>query len=66
MARIPEDQIEWIKQSVPIERLCRRYNIELKPAGKNLVGHCPFHQDDTPVVYRHPGKKPVALHGRLR
>jgi DNA primase len=42
MARIPEDQIERIKQAVPIERLCQRYNIELKPQGKNLVGHCPL------------------------
>jgi DNA primase len=48
MARIPEDQIERIKQTVPIERLCQRYNIELKAQGKNLVGRCPFHKDGTP------------------
>ena len=56
MARIPEDQIERIKQTVPIERLCRRYNIELKAQGKNLVGTCPFHADDTPSFIVTPEK----------
>jgi DNA primase len=56
MARIPEDQIERIKQTVPIERLCQRYNIELKPQGKNLVGRCPFHKDDTPSFIVTPEK----------
>jgi DNA primase catalytic core len=56
MARIPEDQIERIKQTVPIERLCRHYSIELKPQGKNLVGRCPWHQDDTPSFIVTPEK----------
>jgi hypothetical protein len=58
MARIPEDKIEWIKKNVPIERLCIRYNIELKPQGKNLVGRCPWHQDDTPSFIVTPEKLP--------
>jgi DNA primase catalytic core len=56
MVRIPEEKIEQIKQSIPIERLCSRYNIELKPQGKNLVGHCPFHADDTPSFIVTPEK----------
>jgi DNA primase len=56
MARIPEDQIERIKQTVPIERLCQRYNIELKAQGKNLVGRRPFHKDDTPSFIVTPEK----------
>ena len=56
MARIPEDQIEKIKQTVPIERLCSRYNIDLVAQGKNLVGRCPWHQDDTPSFIVTPEK----------
>ena len=56
MARIPEEQIQQIKQTIPIERLCRHYNIDLKPQGKNLVGHCPWHQDDTPSFIVTPAK----------
>ena len=56
MDRIPEDQIERIKKNVPIEQLCSRYNIELKPQGKNLVGRCAWHQDDTPSFIVTPEK----------
>jgi energy-coupling factor transporter ATP-binding protein EcfA2 len=56
MARIPDEKIKQIKQNVPIERLCSRYNIALKPQGKNLVGRCPWHQDDTPSFIVTPEK----------
>jgi len=48
MPRIPEDELERLKREVPLERLCGRYGIGLKAHGKDLIGHCPFHEDRTP------------------
>jgi DNA primase len=56
MARIPDDELERIKRDVPLAELCARYGIELKPKGKDLVGCCPFHEDDTPSFLVTPSK----------
>ncbi len=42
MARIPEADIERLKQEVSLQRLVESRGIELKRHGKNLVGRCPF------------------------
>jgi len=47
MARIPEAEIERLKNEVSVERLVEASGIELKRAGKDLLGRCPFHEDDT-------------------
>jgi DNA primase catalytic core len=47
MPRLPEDLIEKLKRDVPLSDLCRERGIELSGTGKNLLGKCPFHADDT-------------------
>jgi len=47
MARIAEDELERLKSEVSVERLVESSGIELKKAGKDKVGRCPFHEDET-------------------
>ena len=47
MARIPDTEIERLKSEVSVERLVEASGIELKRAGKDLLGRCPFLEDDT-------------------
>ena len=47
MARIPETEIERIKNEVSVQRLVEASSIELKKSGKDFIGKCPFHEDDT-------------------
>ena len=56
MSRIPDTLIERLKQEVQLTDLCRRYNIELQPQGKNLITHCPFHEDRNPSFVVTPSK----------
>lgn len=56
MARIPEMEIERLKVEVSVERLVEASGIELKRAGKDLLGRCPFHEDDTASLVVTPGK----------
>lgn len=56
MARIPEAEIERLKEAVSVERLVEASGIELKKSGKDLLGRCPFHADDTASLVVTPGK----------
>ena len=56
MARIPEAEIERLKEAVPVERLVEASGIDLKKGGKDLLGRCPFHEDDTASLVVTPGK----------
>lgn len=57
MARIPEDELEQLKREVDLASLVRSKNIELKAHGsKDLIGKCPFHEDDSPSFVVTPGK----------
>jgi len=56
MARIPEAEIERLKEAVPVERLVEASGIELKKGGKDLLGRCPFHEDATASLVVTPGK----------
>ncbi|MCJ7841855.1 DNA primase [Lederbergia sp. NSJ-179] len=47
MARIPEDKIAEIKQSVDIVDIVSEY-VQLKKQGRNFFGLCPFHGENTP------------------
>ncbi len=47
MARIPEAEIERLKEAVPVARLVEASGVELKKGGKDLLGRCPFHEDAT-------------------
>jgi DNA primase catalytic core len=56
MARIPEEQIERLKQEVSIERLAESAGVELKRHGADLLGLCPFHDDKEPSLIITPSK----------
>ena len=57
MARIPDDELDRLKREVKVEDLCRKYGIELKRMGPdNLMGKCPFHEEDTPSFGVTPSK----------
>lgn len=42
MPMIPEDEIERIKKETDLAAVIRSRGVELKPAGHDLVGLCPF------------------------
>ena len=48
MARIPDEQIQRIKQEVSLLRLVESQGYEITKQGKDYVVHCPFHDDKTP------------------
>ena len=58
MARIPESELTRIKESVDLVAVIRARGIELKKHGHgNLIGFCPFHDDqNTPNMIVTPGK----------
>ncbi len=56
MARIPQEQIDWIKQEVSLAGLAERQGIELKRHGADLIGLCPFHDDKNPSLVISPEK----------
>jgi len=56
MARIPDSEIERLKEEVSVERLVESAGIELKKAGKDLAGRCPFHADDTASLVVTPAR----------
>ena len=50
MARLPDELVERLKREIAIERLVESRGIQLKRAGKNLMGLCPFHNDHNPSL----------------
>ena len=56
MLRIPEPEIERLKSEVSVERLVAASGIELKKSGKDWLGRCPFHEDDTARLVVTPAK----------
>jgi DNA primase len=56
MARIPEQEIERLKNEVSVERLVEASGVEFKRGGKDLLGRCPFHEDDTASLVVTPSK----------
>ena len=56
MARIPETELERLKSEVSMERLVEASGIELKRSGKDRLGRCPFHEDETASLVVTPGK----------
>ncbi|MBL8502896.1 MAG: toprim domain-containing protein, partial [Rhodocyclaceae bacterium] len=56
MARIPEAEIERLKSEVSVERLVEDSGIALKKSGKDKLGRCPFHEDDTASLVVTPSK----------
>jgi DNA primase catalytic core len=56
MARIKNDDIERLKDDVPLQRLVESYGVKLKKKGKDLIGLCPFHDDKEPSLVISPDK----------
>src|SRR5262245_63141255 len=56
MARIPNVEVERLKDEVSLQRLVEARGIELRRQGADLIGRCPFHEDRTPSLVVSPGK----------
>ena len=56
MARIPEQELERLKQEVPVDRLAQARGIKLKRHGADLIGLCPFHADTKESLVISPKK----------
>ncbi|HEY3854180.1 MAG TPA: DNA primase [Verrucomicrobiae bacterium] len=55
--RIPEADIERVKRDTDLAALAQSRGIELKKHGRDLIGRCPFHNDQgTPNFIVSPGK----------
>ena len=59
---IPENKIEEILERVDLVGLISRH-VELKKAGREFKGRCPFHQEKTPSFYVVPEKRFYFCHG---
>jgi len=53
---IPEDKIDEVKSRINIVDLVAGY-VNLKQAGRNFIGLCPFHQEKTPSFTVNPEKQ---------
>jgi DNA primase catalytic core len=56
MPRIPENEIERLKDEVSVQRLVEASGVELKKAGKDWIGRCPFHDDREASLVVSPAK----------
>lgn len=56
MARIPDAELERLKSEISVERLIEAAGIALRPAGKDLLGCCPFHEDREASLVVTPAK----------
>jgi DNA primase len=56
LARIPDEEVERLKEEVSLERLVTAAGVELSRHGADLVGLCPFHDDREPSLVVSPKK----------
>jgi DNA primase len=56
MARIPDTEIERLKAEISLVRLVETSGVKLVKRGGDMVGRCPFHDDDTPSLVVTVGK----------
>jgi DNA primase len=56
VARIPETEVQRLKDEVAVQRLIESAGVALKKVGKDLSGHCPFHEDTTSSLVITPAK----------
>lgn len=54
---IEKARIEAVKHGVDLVALIKSRGIELTKKGRNFVGLCPFHEEDTPSFTVNPAKK---------
>ena len=51
MARIPDTEVQRLKDEIAVQRLIEDSGVALKKTGKDLAGRCPFHEDGTIARY---------------
>ena len=56
MARIPDAEVERLKEQVSLAGLAEAAGVTLRKTGADLTGCCPFHEDDTPSLVISPAK----------
>jgi DNA primase len=56
MARIPDADLQRLKDEISVQRLIESAGVELKKLGKDWAGKCPFHADDTASLVITPSK----------
>jgi hypothetical protein len=56
VARIPDAELARIKAEVSVQLLVEGCGVVLRSQGQDLVGCCPFHDDDSPSLVVTPGK----------
>jgi DNA primase len=56
MARIPDADLQRLKDEISVQRLIESAGVELKKLGKDWAGKCPFHADDTASLVITPAK----------
>ena len=56
MPRIPDQDLQRLKEEVSVQRLVEASGVELKKGGKDFTGKCPFHADDTASLVVTPHK----------
>jgi DNA primase catalytic core len=56
MSRVPDPEIQRLKEEVSVERLVEGAGIVLRKSGKDRMGRCPFHEDGEPSLVVTPGK----------
>ncbi len=56
MARIPDTEVQRLKDEIAVQRLVEAAGVVLKRTGKDLAGCCPFHADDTASLVVTPAK----------
>ncbi|MFZ2959791.1 MAG: CHC2 zinc finger domain-containing protein [Candidatus Ozemobacteraceae bacterium] len=54
--RISPEDLERLKEAIPIQRLAEARGIKLQLQGKDLIGLCPFHEEKTPSLKISPEK----------
>ena len=62
MITIPTEFIELLREASSIVTIVGEH-VRLRRSGVELVGRCPFHADQTPSLYVHPGKGVFRCHG---
>jgi DNA primase len=56
MARIPDADLQRLKDDISVQRLIESAGVELRKTGKDWAGKCPFHADDTASLLITPSK----------
>jgi hypothetical protein len=56
VARIPDAELARLKAEVSVQRLVEGCGVALRRQGKDYVGCCPFHDDDSPSLVVTPDK----------